>query len=139
LVYLRFADYIMPHRRSTLLDQIMKKKKNKKAVAHAAAIIRALNATLKVHRSRKPRGGARPGCGRKPKENKNDYVMVTCQLRKDTVEELRARSAQWGAVLQQHLDRFPLPPIEVDGAQGDEVEATRDMPRSSKARRTLAH
>lgn len=63
-------------------------------------------------------GGHRDGSGRKPKEDKDDYVQVTVVLRRDTVEKLRAGTGskanrpQFGQFLQFHLDRHPLPTYE---------------------------
>jgi hypothetical protein len=52
-------------------------------------------------------GGARPGSGRKPSDDK---VQVTLFLRRDTVEALRtaAGSPYFGSFLQEHLDRHPV-------------------------------
>jgi hypothetical protein len=59
-------------------------------------------------------GGARPNAGRKPKDDADNYTQVTCVLRNDTLEKLRegANSKFFGAYLQCHLDRFPLPSHE---------------------------
>jgi|SRR6516164_6479834 len=62
------------------------------------------------------RGGARPNAGRPKKMNREDFVQVTCILRKDTVDRLRAgaggKQKFFGEFLQFHLDRFPLPSHE---------------------------
>lgn len=66
--------------------------------------------------TKKRRGGPRPNSGRPPKPNKEDYIQVTCVLRKDTVEKLKAgaggKEKFFGAFLQFHLDRFPVPSHE---------------------------
>jgi len=71
----------------------------------------------------KRHGGARAGSGRPAKEHPEDYVQVTCVLRKDTVQKLRegagGKQKFFGAFLQFHLDRFPLPTHE-------EYESMRD-------------
>jgi hypothetical protein len=58
-------------------------------------------------------GGKRTNSGRPKKLNPDDYVQVTCVLRKDTVEKLRAgaggKQKFFGHFLQFHLDRFPIP------------------------------
>lgn len=68
----------------------------------------------------KKRGGARPGSGRPTKEDKSNWGQITCVLRKDTIEKLRAGAApkegvpgkHFGDFLQFHLDRYPLPTRE---------------------------
>jgi hypothetical protein len=67
-------------------------------------------------------GGPRTGAGRPPKPDKDDYVQITCFLRKDTVAALRAgvgggvtgtaQRGRFGKFLQAHLDRYPLPSHE---------------------------
>jgi hypothetical protein len=68
-------------------------------------------------------GGAREGSGRPRKENPDDYVQITCVLRKDTVEKLRAGAGGghkfFGGFLQWTLDRYPI-------ATHDEYLAMRD-------------
>ena len=65
---------------------------------------------------KKSRGGARPNSGRPRKVNPEDYIQVTCVLRKDTVDQLKAgaggKQKFFGAFLQFHLDRFPIPSHE---------------------------
>lgn len=62
------------------------------------------------------RGGARIGSGRPRKVNPEDFVQITCVLRKDTVERLRegagGKQKFFGHFLQFHLDRFPIPTHE---------------------------
>jgi hypothetical protein len=67
-------------------------------------------------------GGRRTGAGRPRKPDKDDYVQITCFLRKDTVAALRAgagrgvtgtaQRGRFGKFLQAHLDRYPLPSHE---------------------------
>jgi hypothetical protein len=54
-----------------------------------------------------------PG-GRPEKMDKDLYGTITCVLRKDTIEQLRAgsKSRFIGEYLQAHLDRHPLPTHE---------------------------
>jgi hypothetical protein len=56
---------------------------------------------------------SRPG-GRPPKINKEEYGQITCVLRLDTIERLKAGagSKHFGEYLQAHLDRF-VPPTRV--------------------------
>jgi hypothetical protein len=71
---------------------------------------------------KKKTGGRRTGAGRPRKPDKDDYVQVTCFLRKDTVAALRAgvgggvtgtaQRGRFGKFLQTHLDRYPLPSHE---------------------------
>ena len=54
---------------------------------------------------------ADPG-GRPVKPDKHLYAQVTCILRRDTINQMRALSKSnrfFGEVLQDHLDRYPLP------------------------------
>lgn len=64
----------------------------------------------------KRHGGARPGSGRPAKPDPENWVQVTCVLRKDTVQKLRegagGKQKFFGGFLQFHLDRFPLPTHE---------------------------
>lgn len=66
--------------------------------------------------TKKRRGGPRPNSGRPPKQDKDNYVQVTCVLRKDTVAALKAgaggKEKFFGQFLQFHLDRFPVPTNE---------------------------
>ena len=61
------------------------------------------------------RGGFRPGSGRKPRTDKTHWGQITCILKKDTIEALRAGAASkhFGEFLQFHLDRYPLPRREI--------------------------
>jgi hypothetical protein len=69
-------------------------------------------------------GGPRPNSGRKPKPDKANWAQVTCFLRRDTIERLRASATppdapldpntgkvklreRFGKYLQWHLDRYP--------------------------------
>lgn len=65
---------------------------------------------------KKSRGGARPNSGRPRKVNPEDFIQVTCVLRRDTVEQLKAgaggKQKFFGAFLQFHLDRYPIPSHE---------------------------
>jgi hypothetical protein len=65
---------------------------------------------------KKGRGGARPNSGRPKKPNPEDYIQVTCVLRRDTVEKLKegagGKQKFFGGFLQFHLDRFPIPTHE---------------------------
>lgn len=56
-------------------------------------------------------GGARERAGRPPKEDPENWVTISCVLRKDTVEILRdhGRRRLFGPFLQWVLDRHPLP------------------------------
>ena len=49
--------------------------------------------------------------GRPPKADKDKYGQITCVLRLDTIEMLRAgaNSKHFGDFLQAHLDKHPLP------------------------------
>lgn len=60
-------------------------------------------------------GGFRPNSGRHQKPDKDDYVKITCMLRKDTVEQLRAGSGSrfFGEFLQHLLDQHPIPSREL--------------------------
>jgi hypothetical protein len=63
----------------------------------------------------KPNGNARlTRLGRPPKADKEQWIQVTCVLRKDTVESLRAGadSKHFGEFLQAHLNRYPPPSRE---------------------------
>lgn len=98
------------------------------------------------------RGGARPNSGRPRKVNAEDYVQVTCVLRKDTVEALKAGAGGkhkfFGAFLQFHLDRFPIPSHEEylamrEGKQSFAVVGRRKTPvifggKIGKARRAAS-
>jgi len=60
-------------------------------------------------------GGERKNSGRPPKPNKEAWGQITCVLRKDTIEKLHAGAGGgkfFGAFLQHHLDRYPLPSFE---------------------------
>lgn len=61
------------------------------------------------------RGGARPNSGR-PRKDPTVWGHVTCVLRRDTIERLKAgcggASKHFGAFLQDHLDAYPLPSRE---------------------------
>lgn len=63
----------------------------------------------KLKKKNQGRGGKRKGSGRKPNPDAPNRTFVTVFLRKDTVQLLRslAGSRYIGALLQQHLDRFP--------------------------------
>lgn len=54
-----------------------------------------------------------PG-GRPPKLNKDEFGQITCVLRHDTIERLKAGadSKHFGEYLQHHLDRYPPPTRE---------------------------
>jgi hypothetical protein len=77
------------------------------------------------------RGGFRRNSGRPKKVNPDNYVQVTCVLRKDTVEQLRAgaggKQKFFGAFLQFHLDRFPLPTHEEYVAMRDNLPMTKTL------------
>jgi hypothetical protein len=50
--------------------------------------------------------------GRPIKPDKHLFAQVTCVLRRETINQLRALSKSrrfFGEVLQDHLDRYPLP------------------------------
>jgi hypothetical protein len=49
--------------------------------------------------------------GRPPKPDKAHFGQITCVLRHDTIERLRAGSGSkhFGEFLQAHLDRYPPP------------------------------
>lgn len=83
------------------------------------------------------RGGARPNSGRPRKLNPEDFVQVTCVLRRDTVEQLKAGAGGkhkfFGSFLQFHLDRYPIPTHDEylamkDGKQSFAVVARRKTP-----------
>lgn len=59
-------------------------------------------------------GGHRPRAGRPFKVDKDQWGQVTCVLRHDTIEMLRAGAAsnRFGEFLQEHLDRYPPPTRE---------------------------
>ena len=59
-------------------------------------------------------GGHRPHAGRPFKVDKELWGQVTCILRRDTIEMLRAGAAsnRFGEFLQEHLDRYPPPTRE---------------------------
>jgi hypothetical protein len=69
-----------------------------------------------ARRALKRHGGARPGSGRPAKPDPENWIQVTCVLRKDTVQKLRegagGKQKFFGSFLQFHLDRFPLPTHE---------------------------
>lgn len=54
-----------------------------------------------------------PG-GRPPKLNKAEFGQITCVLRLDTIQRLKAGadSKHFGEFLQHHLDRYPPPSRE---------------------------
>jgi hypothetical protein len=61
-------------------------------------------------------GGPRPNSGRPLKLDKQDWAQVSCFLRRDTIEKLRASATppgapklreRFGKYLQWHLDRYP--------------------------------
>jgi hypothetical protein len=56
-------------------------------------------------------GGYRPRAGRPFKVDKDQWGQVTCVLRHDTIDMLRAGAAsnRFGEFLQEHLDRYPPP------------------------------
>ena len=60
--------------------------------------------------NKKPNGNV-TRLGRPPKADKDEWLQVTCVLRKDTVEALRvgADSKHFGEFLQHHLNRYPPP------------------------------
>jgi hypothetical protein len=60
------------------------------------------------------RGGPRPNSGRPRKTDSDDFIQVTCVLRRETVDRLKegADSKFFGNFLQTHLDRFPVPSHE---------------------------
>jgi hypothetical protein len=57
---------------------------------------------------------ARPLKGRPLKLNKDQWSQVTCVMRRDMIERLRAGAASkhFGEFLQAHLDRYPPPTRE---------------------------
>ena len=59
------------------------------------------------------KGGRRSNAGRPRKADRDNYVAITCVLRKDTVQQLRAGAGgphrYFGRFLQWHLDRHPIP------------------------------
>lgn len=61
------------------------------------------------------RGGARPNSGR-PKRDSQTWGQITCILKRETIEQLRAgcggAQKHFGPFLQDHLDRYPLPDRE---------------------------
>jgi hypothetical protein len=59
-------------------------------------------------------GGHRPRAGRPFKLDKDLWGQVTCVLRRDTIEMLKAGAAsnRFGEFLQEHLDRYPPPTRE---------------------------
>jgi hypothetical protein len=62
--------------------------------------------------NRKPtHGGARQNSGRPPKQDKEIWGQITCVLRHDTIEKIRAGAGSrfFGEYLQDHLDRYPPP------------------------------
>lgn len=67
-------------------------------------------------KKKRTHGGSRANSGRPRKVNPEDFVQVTCVLRRDTVEKLRAGAGGkhkfFGGFLQFHLDRFPIPTHE---------------------------
>jgi hypothetical protein len=56
-------------------------------------------------------GGARRGAGRPAKPDKDQWGRVSCILRHETIQALRAgaMSKNVGTFLQEHLDKHPLP------------------------------
>lgn len=69
--------------------------------------------------------------------NPEDFVQVTCVLRRDTVDKLKegagGKHKFFGSFLQFHLDRFPIPTHEEylamrDGKQSFAVVARRRTP-----------
>ena len=66
-------------------------------------------------KTKKRMGGPRPGSGRPLKVNKPDWGQITCILKKDTIEALKAGAASkhFGEYLQAHLDRYPPPSREI--------------------------
>lgn len=69
---------------------------------------------MQTKRKAKKRGGPRPNSGRPPKADKDKWVEANVQLRRDTVERLRAGAGSklFGKFLQEHLDRHPVPTRE---------------------------
>jgi hypothetical protein len=82
------------------------------------------------------RGGYRRNSGRPKKVNPEDYVQVTCVLRKDTVEKLRAgaggKQKFFGSFLQFHLDRYPIPSHEEYLAMREGKQLMRLGPKRQK-------
>jgi hypothetical protein len=60
-------------------------------------------------------GGWRPGSGRPPKPDRDQWGKVTCKLKRDTIERLRnsatapgeEQTVYFGEYLQWHLEQYP--------------------------------
>ncbi|HET9363945.1 MAG TPA: hypothetical protein VFP71_03060 [Candidatus Angelobacter sp.] len=63
----------------------------------------------------KKHGGLRRGSGRPAKSDKSQWGQITCVLKKETIEALKAgaKSKHFGEFLQFHLDRYPPPSREI--------------------------
>jgi hypothetical protein len=86
------------------------------------------------------RGGARPNSGR-PRKDPLVWGQITCVLRRDTIEKLKAgcggASKHFGQFLQDHLDEYPLPSRDLY-LHKQEIKAIRaNHSRSYTERRRL--